>query len=475
MKLARRCKTAPLAAALMLVFAGAAVAEPAAEGAAQAPAAGTSSAQAGSAKAPAHTEGAATGSNHEAAAPSGSSSSGAASSASRSASPAAGTKASSSGTAASSSGAAGAAPAGKAAAGTASSGTAPSSSAGADAQPAHKVEAELKVGFVLPTTPDGSGWSRSHQNGIDLLREKLGDRVQVTVLDNVRDVDAEKAFRQLADEGNRLIIGTGPSYDGLMRRLALEYPDVRWEVAGLDTSAGNIRAYGARSYEGVYLAGVAAGKMTKTDVIGFVAPVPIPEVVRNIDAFALGAQSVNPTARVKVAWINGWNDPIRETEATQTLITTGADVIISNTGTDDALKQAERVGKYGFGWASDRSAAAPKAHLGSVAFDWGEYYVQSANQVLSGRWKPTPTWHGVKDGRVDLVALSEKNLSPEARAAVQEKREALKKGTLQIWKGPLVTVDDRELLPAGKVADDRFLESLMTLVKGVEGQVPVGR
>ena len=448
MKLARRCKTAPLAAALMLVFAGAAVAEPAAEGAAQAPAAGTSSAQAGSAKAPAHTEGAATGSNHEAAAPSGSSSSGSASSASRSASPAAGT---------------------------APSGTAPSSSTGADGQPAHKVEAELKVGFVLPTTPDGSGWSRSHQNGIDLLRDKLGDRVQVTVLDNVRDVDAEKAFRQLADEGNRLIIGTGPSYDGLMRRLALEYPDVRWEVAGLDTSAGNIRAYGARSYEGVYLAGVAAGKMTKTDVIGFVAPVPIPEVVRNIDAFALGAQSVNPTARVKVAWINGWNDPVRETEATQTLITTGADVIISNTGTDDALKQAERVGKYGFGWASDRSAAAPKAHLGSVAFDWGEYYVQSANQVLSGRWKPTPTWHGVKDGRVDLVALSEKNLSPEARAAVQEKREALKKGTLQIWKGPLVTVDDRELLPAGKVADDRFLESLMTLVKGVEGQVPVGR
>ena len=116
---------------------------------------------------------------------------------------------------------------------------------------------------MLPTTPDGSGWSRSHQNGIDLLRDKLGDRVQVTVLDNVRDVDAEKAFRQAADEGNRLIIGTGPSYDGLMRRLALEYPDVRWEVAGLDTSAGNIRAYGARSYEGVYLAGVAAGKMTK--------------------------------------------------------------------------------------------------------------------------------------------------------------------------------------------------------------------
>ena len=330
------------------------------------------------------------------------------------------------------------------------------------------------MGFVLPTTPDGSGWSRSHQQGIDALRQQLGDRVAVTVLDNVKDVDAEKAFRKLVEDGSRLIFGTGATYEALMKRLALEYPDVRWEVAGLGTSAGNIRSYGVRAYEGVYLAGVAAGKMTKTDTVGFVAPVPIPEVVRNIDAFALGAQSVNPTARVKVAWVNGWADPVRETEATQTLISGGADVIIYNTATTDPLKQAERVGKYAFGWGADMSQAAPKAHLGSVAFDWAGYYVQTVQQVLDKRWKPAPTWQGLRDGRVDLVALSDK-LTPEARAAVEEKRKALRDGTLQIWKGPLVTVDDRELLPSGKVGDDRFLEGLMTYVKGVEGQVPAGR
>ena len=335
----------------------------------------------------------------------------------------------------------------------------------AKAESAARAEAELKV---------GSGWSRSHQQGIDALRQQLGDRVAVTVLDNVKDVDAEKAFRKLVEDGNRLIFGTGATYEALMKRLALEYPDVRWEVAGLGTSAGNIRSYGVRAYEGVYLAGVAAGKMTKTDTVGFVAPVPIPEVVRNIDAFALGAQSVNPTARVKVAWVNGWADPVRETEATQTLISGGADVIIYNTATTDPLKQAERVGKYAFGWGADMSQAAPKAHLGSVAFDWAGYYVQTVQQVLDKRWKPAPTWQGLRDGRVDLVALSDK-LTPEARAAVEEKRKALRDGTLQIWKGPLVTVDDRELLPSGKVGDDRFLEGLMTYVKGVEGQVPAGR
>ena len=540
MKLARRCKTAPLAAALMLVFAGAAMADqsaasaapeqkpagaqpvgeaqsaavqqagtardakaatsgtPAASAAAGAAAEGSGAPEAGSKARSATSEAGAGAKGADTPAASNRAEDGAASGAGTAAegsikpeggagSPAgekggAGDKGGTAdkGSAADKGGAGAegnttatgnAAPTGGAATGTAPG--EPGTQADKTGQ-AQKAEAGLKVGFVLPTAPDASGWSQSHQKGIETLREKLGDQVNVTVLDNVKDVDAEKAFRELADAGNRIIFGTGPSYEALMKRLALEYPDVRWEVAGLNTSAGNIRAYGARAYEAVYLAGVAAGKMTKTDLIGFVAPVPIPEVVRNIDAFALGAQSVNPTARVKVAWINGWVDPVRETEATQTLINSGADVLISNTASDDPLKQAERVGKFAFGWASDRSEAAPKAHLGSVAFDWGDYYVQTVKQVVAKRWKATPSWQGVKDGRVDLVALSDR-LTPDARAAVEEKREALRKGTLQIWKGPLVTVDDRELLPVGKVGDDRFLEGLMTYVKGVDGQVPAGR
>ena len=440
MKLPRRCKTAPLAAAVMLVLAAPLAAQPALDQPEKAqPSAAAADKAAGQAEAASGQKASAEqGAASEQKAPAGQD-----------------------------------APADQKAPATQGTPAAQQDST-AKAEPAARAEAELKVGFVLPTTPDGSGWSRSHQEGIDALRKQLGDRVDVTVLDNVKDADAEKAFRKLVEDGNRLIFGTGATYEALMKRLALEYPDVRWEVAGLGTSAGNIRSYGVRAYEGVYLAGVAAGKMTKTDTVGFVAPVPIPEVVRNIDAFALGAQSVNPTARVKVAWVNGWSDPLRETEATQTLIGGGADVIIYNTATTDPLKQAERVGKYAFGWAADMSQAAPKAHLGSVVFDWGSYYVQTVQQVLDKRWKPAPTWQGLRDGRVDLVALSDK-LTPEARAAVEEKRKALRDGTLQIWKGPLVTVDDRELLPSGKVGDDRFLEGLMTYVKGVEGQVPAGR
>lgn len=452
MKLPRRCKTAPLAAAVMLVLAAPLAAQPALDQPEKAQPAAAADKAAGQAEAAsgqkASAEQGATSEQQKAAAGQGA--------AAEQKAPAGQD-----------------APADQKAPATQGTPAAHQDST-AKAEPAARAEAELKVGFVLPTTPDGSGWSRSHQEGIDALRKQLGDRVDVTVLDNVKDADAEKAFRKLVEDGNRLIFGTGATYEALMKRLALEYPDVRWEVAGLGTSAGNIRSYGVRAYEGVYLAGVAAGKMTKTDTVGFVAPVPIPEVVRNIDAFALGAQSVNPTARVKVAWVNGWSDPLRETEATQTLIGGGADVIIHNTATTDPLKQAERVGKYAFGWAADMSQAAPKAHLGSVVFDWGSYYVQTVQQVLDKRWKPAPTWQGLRDGRVDLVALSDK-LTPEARAAVEEKRKALRDGTLQIWKGPLVTVDDRELLPSGKVGDDRFLEGLMTYVKGVEGQVPAGR
>ncbi|MDO5055913.1 MAG: BMP family ABC transporter substrate-binding protein [Lautropia sp.] len=332
----------------------------------------------------------------------------------------------------------------------------------------------LKVAFVLTTTPDGSGWSMSHEAAIAGMREQLGDQVAITLRDNVPDAEADKVFRELAQAGNRLIIGTGATYRSVMQRLAVEFPEVRWEVVGLGHAAGNLRTFAPRSYEGTYLAGVVAGKLTETDTLGFIATVPIPEVIRNINAFALGAQSVNPSARVKVAWINGWVDQVRETEAAQSLIDSGADVLLPNTATANPLKVAERAGKYVFGWGADMAKAAPKAYVGTVAFNWTDYYVQSVRQVIDGRWKATGSWEGVKAGRVGLTNLSSR--LPEAvRGVLDDKRKALASGSLQIWKGPLVSADDRELLPRGKVGDDAFLGSLMSYVKGVEGQVPSGK
>ena len=342
------------------------------------------------------------------------------------------------------------------------------------AQAGQQAANPLKVAFVLTTTPDASGWTMSHEAAIAAMREQLGDRVAITLRDNVPDAEADKVFRELAVAGNRLIIGTGATYRGVMQRLAVEFPEVRWEVIGLEHSAGNLRTFAPRSYEGTYLAGVLAGKLTETDTLGFIATVPIPEIIRNINAFALGAQSVNPSARVKVAWINGWVDPVRETEAAQSLIDSGADVLLPNTATANPLKVAERAGKHVFGWGADMAKAAPKAYVGTVAFNWTDHYVQSARQVIDRRWKPASSWEGVRSGRVDLVGLSPR-LPPAVLAAVEEKRKALAKGSLQIWKGPLVTADDRELLASGKVGDDAFLGSMMSYVKGVEGQVPSGK
>lgn len=329
----------------------------------------------------------------------------------------------------------------------------------------------LKVAFVLTTPPDGSGWTMSHQTSIDAMREQLGDKVEITVRDNVPDTESEKVFRELAQAGNRLIIGTGGSYRDVMQRLGREFPDVRWEVIGLGNVSTNVRTYAVRSYEGAYLAGVVAGKLTKTDTLGFIATVPIPEVVRNINAYALGAQSVNPAARVKVAWLNGWVDPVRETEAAQSLINSGADVLLPNSATSNPLKVAERAGVMAFGWGADMSKASSKAHVGAVGFNWRNYYVDSAQSLIDKRWKATPSWSGVRDDRVGLIALSDK-VPEDVQKLVEQKTRALADGSLQIFKGPLLTADDRELLPAGKVGNDAFLFDLMSYVKGVDGQVP---
>ncbi len=338
----------------------------------------------------------------------------------------------------------------------------------------------LKVGFIYPSAADKSAWAMAHEEGRKALVEAKDGKVYATLVENVAEADAEKVMRDLVAQGHRMIFATSPAYRDAVVRLAREFPAVRWEVIGSGQSSsaanlpGNLRFYEVRAYEGAYLAGVVAGRMTRTDTLGFIASVPVPEVIRNIDAYALGAQSVNPAARVKVAWVNAWTDPVRETEAAQSLIDSGADVLMSNTGSSNPLKVAERAGKYAFGWAHDMSMVSSKSHLGSVVFNWGEHYTESVGQQLAGRWKPNTNWLGVKDGAVDLIELSDK-LPPDVRTQVDERRKALAEGKFQIWKGPLVSSDDRELLAADKVGDDRFIASLMTYVKGVEGQVPSGR
>jgi simple sugar transport system substrate-binding protein len=330
------------------------------------------------------------------------------------------------------------------------------------------------VAFAYVGPVGDGGWSFAHDRGRKEMEAALGGKVKTTYVESVpENADAERVLRDLAAQGNQVIFGTTFGYMETMMRLAKEFPEVRWEHATGFKSAANLRPYDVRAYEGAYLAGIIAGKMTRTDTLGFVASIAIPEVVRNINAFTLGAQSVNPSVRTKVVWINKWFDPGRESEAAQSLINGGADVLLQNTDSSAPLQVAEKAGKYGFGWDSDMKSYGPKAHLGSSILNWAPYYTKAVRQVLDGSWKVEPNWWGIKEGAVDLVNIAD--VVPEdVKALVQEKKKAIADGTFRIWKGPMITSDDKEVLSTGAVGDDKFISSIMFYVKGVEGKVPTG-
>jgi simple sugar transport system substrate-binding protein len=249
---------------------------------------------------------------------------------------------------------------------------------------------------------------------------------------------------------------------------------VSFEHATGYKQADNMRTYDSRTYEGAYMAGVIAGKMTKTNTLGVVGSIPIPEVIRNINSFTLGAQSSNPKIKTKVVWVNEWFNPGKETEAATTLINGGADVLMQNTDSSAVLQTAEKLGKRAFGWDSDMTAYGPKAHLGSAVINWAPYYIKATGEALAGTWKGgSAAWWGVKEGAIDMVSVAA-DVPAETKAKVDEVKAGLKAGTFAIWKGPIMGNDGKEVLAKDAVADDKFMGGINFYVKGVEGKVPGG-
>ena len=216
---------------------------------------------------------------------------------------------------------------------------------------------------------------------------------------------------------------------------------------------------------------VIAGAMTKTNTLGVVGSVPIPEVIRNINSFTLGAQSVNPKIKTKVVWVNKWFDPPKETEAATALINGGADVLMQNTDSPAVLKTAQDKGKRAFGWDSDMTAYGPKAHLGSAVINWGPYYIKATKDALEGQWATGQAWWGVKEGAIDFVGIAE-DVPADIKAKVETVKAGLKDGSFVIWKGPINDNTGKVVLAKDAVADDAFLGGVKFYVKGVEGKVP---
>ena len=244
---------------------------------------------------------------------------------------------------------------------------APAAEAPAKAEP-------LKVAFAYVGPVGDGGWSFAHDTARKKVQEEYGDKIVTTFVESVPEgADAERVLRDLASQGNKLIFGTTFGYMDTLQKIAPDFKDVKFEHATGYKTSETVRTYDSRTYEGAYLAGVIAGGMTKSNTLGIVGSVPIPEVIRNINSFTLGAQSVNPKITTKVVWVNEWFSPPKETEAATSLINGGADILFQNTDSPAVLKTAEEKGARAFGWDSDMTAYGPKAHLGSSIINWQPY------------------------------------------------------------------------------------------------------
>jgi simple sugar transport system substrate-binding protein len=349
----------------------------------------------------------------------------------------------------------------------------PEAEAPAPAPAAAAPKAEpMKIAFIYVGPVSDGGWTFAHDNARKALEKEFGDKIVTSFVESVPEsADAEAAFREKASQGNKMIFGTTFGYMEPMLKVAPEFKDIKFEHATGYKTADNMRTYDSRTYEGAYMAGVIAGKMSKTGTLGVVASVPIPEVVRNINSFTLGAQSSNPKIKTKVVWVNAWFDPPKETEAATSLINGGADVLFQNTDSPAVLKTAQDKGKRAFGWDSDMTAYGPNAHLASAVINWTPYYIKATKDALEGTWTTGGVWWGVKEGAIDLVSIAE-DVPAETKAKVDEVKAGLKAGTFSIWKGPLVDNTGKTLLKDGEVADDKFLSGVMFYVKGVQGKVP---
>ncbi len=332
----------------------------------------------------------------------------------------------------------------------------------------------LKIAFAYIGPVGDGGWSFAHDNARKALEKEFGDKIVTTYVESVPEsADAERVLRDFVGQGNQMVFGTTFGYMETMAKIAADHPEVKFEHATGYKTAPNLRTYDSRTYEGAYLAGIVAGAMTKTNTLGVVGSVPIPEVVRNINSFTLGAQSVNPKITTKVVWVNEWFSPPKETEAATSLINGGADVLFQNTDSPAVLKTAQEKGKRAFGWDSDMTAYGPKAHLGSAIINWAPYYTKAVKDALEGTWTTGQSWWGVKEGTIDLVSVAE-DVPAATRARVDEVKNGLKDGSFSIWKGPLLDNAGKEILASGMVADDKFLGGVNFYVKGVEGKVPGG-
>lgn len=331
---------------------------------------------------------------------------------------------------------------------------------------------KLKVGFIYLGPIGDLGWTYQHELARQALVKELGDKIETTYLENVPEgPDAERAIEQLVRAGNKLIFTTSFGYMDPTLKVAKKYPNVHFEHATGYKRDKNMSTYSARWYQGRYIQGLIAAKMSKSGVLGYIGSFPIPEVVSGINATMIAAQTINPNIKVKIIWANTWFDPPKEADAAKALIDQGADIIMQHTDSPAAMQIASERGKLAFGQDSEMIKFGPKAQLTSILDTWGPYYIERVKAELDGTWKSEDTWGGLDSHMFAMAPYT--NMPEDVKKIAEDAQAAITAGKLHPFKCPVIGQDGKEIECKGgaNLADGQIL-GMNFYVKGIDDKLP---
>ena len=330
---------------------------------------------------------------------------------------------------------------------------------------------KTKVGFIYVGPTGDHGWTYRHDIGRQDVEKHFGDKVETTYIESVKyGPDAERAIRAMAKGGADIIFATSFGYMEPMLKVAKEFPNVKFEHATGYKQSDNMASYGLRLYQARHVQGVIAGMMTKTNKICYVGAFPIPEVIREINTYYLGAKSVNPDVDIDIVWVNTWYDPGKEAQAAKVMIAEGCDMVAQHTDSPAPLQTAEKAGVLGFGQASNQYKFAPKAQLTATIDNWSPYYIAKVQAVMDGTWKTGDYFGHMNEDVVQMAPFT--NMPADVKAFAQKIKDGITNGKYFAFTGPIKDNTGKLQLKDGEIADDGHLNSMMYYVEGIDAKVP---